>query len=340
MNATLRRIGLAILLIALCAVPYLVSAYGLSIMTEILIFSVFALSLNILVGYTGLVSLGHAAYFGVGAYTASLMAIHFSNNLFLTLICALIISAIVAFIIGFFCSRVSGFYFLMLTLAFSQMIYGLVYRWGKLTGGDNGLSGVPRPALLGDLLIRTPVQIYYLIFVVFAIVLLVLNILLRSPLGQIFVGIRENEARVRSMGYNTTLYKNLAFVIAGALGGVAGSLYSYFNGFVSPKDVYWTLSGEALIMVLIGGAGTLIGPVLGAAFLVLLETTLSSYTDSWMLIVGATFILFVVFLPKGIVSIGPLLVRILRVPKRRPAPARSAEAQDIKAGIEQNGVGT
>lgn len=326
MNPTvLRRIGLAVLLMALCAVPYLVSAYGLGIMTEILIFSVFAMSLNILVGYTGLVSLGHAAFFGVGAYTASLVAIHFSNNVFLTLISALVMSAIVAAIIGFFCSRVSGFYFLMLTLAFSQMIYGLVYRWSKLTGGDNGLSGIPRPELFGDFIVRTPVQIYYLIFAVFAIVLLALNVFLRSPFGQIFVGIRENEARVRTMGYNTTLYKNLSFIIAGALGGVAGSLYSYFNGFVSPKDVYWTLSGEALIMVLIGGAGTLIGPVLGAAFLVLLETTVSSYTDSWMLIVGATFILFVVFLPKGIVSIGSLLKRKAKGPDDVPVPTRSSE---------------
>jgi branched-chain amino acid transport system permease protein len=325
MNPTVRRIGFAVLLIALCAVPYIVSAYGLSIMTEILIFSIFALSLNILVGYTGLVSLGHAAYFGVGAYTASLVAIHFSNNVFLTLISALIMSAIVAAIIGFFCSRVSGFYFLMLTLAFSQMIYGLVYRWSKLTGGDNGLSGVPRPSLFGDLMLRTPEQIYYLIFVMFALVLLGLNIFLRSPLGQIFVGIRENEARVRTMGYNTTMYKNLSFIIAGALGGVAGSLYSYFNGFVSPKDVYWTLSGEALIMVLIGGAGTLIGPVLGAAFLVLLETIISSYTDSWMLIVGATFILFVIFLPKGIVSIGSLWKRKARAPDDMPMPTRSSE---------------
>lgn len=326
MNPTLRRIGFAVLLLVLCAVPYLVSAYSLSIVTEILIFSVFALSLNILVGYTGLVSLGHAAFFGVGAYTASLVAIHYTNNVFLTLIAALIMSAVVASIIGFFCSRVSGFYFLMLTLAFSQMIYGLVYRWSKLTGGDNGLSGVPRPALFGDMLLRTPVQIYYLIFIVFAIVLLGLNIFLRSPLGQIFVGIRENEARVRTMGYNTTLYKNLSFIIAGALGGAAGSLYSYFNGFVSPKDVYWTLSGEALIMVLIGGAGTLIGPVLGAAFLVLLETTISSYTDSWMLIVGATFILFVIFLPKGIVSIGSLWKKKAKAPDDVPLPTRSSES--------------
>ncbi len=323
---TIRRIGLAVLLLVLCIVPLITSAYSLSIVTEILIFSVFALSLNILVGYTGLVSLGHAAFFGVGAYTASLVSIHVSSNVFLTLLASLVFSAIVASIIGFFCNRVSGFYFLMLTLAFSQMIYGLVYRWSKVTGGDNGLSGVPRPTLFEGFAIHTPTSLYYLIYIVFVIVLLGLGIVLRSPLGQIFVGIRENEARVRTMGYNTTFYKNLSFIIAGALGGVAGSLYSYFNGFVSPKDVYWTLSGEALIMVLIGGAGTLIGPVLGAAFLVVLETIVSSYTDSWMLIVGAAFILFVIFLPKGIVSIGSLWKKKRAAPDDVPLPTKSSES--------------
>lgn len=322
----MRRIGFAVLLLALFFVPLAMSNYSVSIVTEIMILSIFALSLNVLVGYTGLVSLGHAAFFGVGAYTASLLSIHYSSNIFLTLFGALIASAIAALIIGYFCNRVSGFYFLMLTLAFSQMIYGLVYRWGKVTGGDNGLSGVPKPSLSESFIFNSPTSLYYLVFVIFAVVLLGLNIVLRSPLGQIFVGIRENEARVRTMGYNTTFYKNLSFVIAGALGGVAGSLYSYFNGFVSPKDVYWTMSGEVLIMVLVGGAGTLIGPVLGAAFLVILETIISSYTDSWMLIVGAAFILFVIFLPKGIVSVGSLWKKKRGAPDDVPLPTKSSES--------------
>ncbi|MEB3100162.1 branched-chain amino acid ABC transporter permease [Ferviditalea candida] len=306
MDKGIRWFPYFVLLAALCLIPLLFSSYVLGIASEILIFSIFALSLNVLVGYTGLVSLGHAAFFGVGAYASSLIALHFSDHLMITLAGGFIIAVIVSAVIGFFCTRVSGFYFLMLTLAFSQMIYGLVYRWGSLTGGDNGLSGIPKPRLLPSFRIDSGVSVYFLILIVFGVVLLGLNIVLRSPFGQILSGIRENEVRMKAMGYNTTLYKIYSFLIAGGLGGVAGSMYSYFNGFVSPKDVYWTLSGEVLIMVLVGGVATLIGPVLGAAFIVILKTVVGSYTDLWMLILGIVFILFVIFIPKGIAGIGSL----------------------------------
>lgn len=294
------------LLLVLCIVPFGLTNYFLSILVEILILGIFALSLNILVGYTGLVSLGHAAFFGVGAYTSSLIAIHYTSNVFVTLFAGIVLSLIMACIIGFFCNRVNGFYFLMLTLAFSQMFYALVYRWSSLTKGDNGLSGIPKPSLWANGVLDSPIAFYFFILVIFTIVFIGLRVILQSPLGQIFVGIRENETRVRVMGYNTTIYKNISFILAGGIGGLAGSLYAFFNGFISPKDIYWTMSGEVLIMVLVGGAGTLIGPVLGAAFIVILETFVSSYTDLWMLIVGITFILFVIFIPKGIVSIGSL----------------------------------
>lgn len=294
------------LLVVLCIFPFIMSNYFLSILVEILILGIFALSLNILVGYTGLVSLGHAAFFGVGAYTSSLIALHYTPNAFVTLLAGILLSVIMASIIGFFCNRVNGFYFLMLTLAFSQMFYALVYRWGSLTKGDNGLSGIPKPTLGVNGFLDHPIAFYFFILVIFLIVFIGLRVILHSPLGQIFVGIRENETRVRVMGYNTTIYKNISFILAGGIGGLAGSLYAFFNGFISPKDIYWTMSGEVLIMVLVGGVGTLIGPVLGAAFIVILETFVSSYTDLWMLIVGMTFILFVIFIPKGIVSIGSL----------------------------------
>lgn len=304
--SSMRRVVNIGILLAMCIVPLVLSNYFVSIISEILILSIFALSLNILVGYTGLVSLGHAVFFGVGAYTSSLIAIHYTANVFVTLFAGLVLSLIAAGIIGFFCNRVSGFYFLMLTLAFSQMFYALVYRWSSLTRGDNGLSGIPKPSLWGDLLLDGSVSRYFFFLFIFIVVFFALKLILHSPLGQIFVGIKENETRMKAMGYNTTLYKNVSFIIAGGFGGVAGSLYTYFNGFVSPKDIYWTMSGEVLIMVLIGGAGTLLGPVLGAAFIVILETIVSSYTDLWMLIVGITFIFFVIFIPKGIVGIDSL----------------------------------
>jgi branched-chain amino acid transport system permease protein len=332
----MRWIAYTGLLLAMCIVPFVSSNYFVSVISEILILSIFALSLNILVGYTGLISLGHAAFFGVGAYTSSLIAIHFTANVFITLFAGIVLSLIAAGIIGFFCNRVSGFYFLMLTLAFSQMFYALVYRWASLTRGDNGLSGIPKPSLWGNLILNSSTSLYFLFLVMFIIVFFILKLILQSPLGQIFVGIRENETRMKAMGYNTTLYKNISFIIAAGIGGVAGSLYTYFNGFVSPKDIYWTMSGEVLIMVLIGGAGTLLGPVLGAAFIVILETIVSSYTDSWMLIVGATFIFFVIFMPKGIVDIGSLWKR-RRIVKSEINHAKGSDSGS-ELRVKVNGV--
>jgi branched-chain amino acid transport system permease protein len=161
---------------------------------------------------------------------------------------------------------------------------------------------------------------------VFFVIYAGLRVLVKSPFGQVLIGIRENETRVKSMGYNTNLYKYAAFVLAGGLGGLSGSLYTYFNGFIAPSDVYWTMSGAVLIMVLIGGAGTMLGPVLGAALIVSLETIVSSYTDLWMLIVGAVFIIFVVFFPKGIVGIGQSVYQKLKISKQKSYQRKQSRA--------------
>ncbi len=296
----------AILLLA--AAPFLFSLFYLNLLAEILILAIFALSLNVLVGYTGLVSLGHAAFFGIGAYASALLSKEWSPQFLVTMLASLLIAAIAAAIIGLFCVRVNGFYFLMLTLAFSQMIYSFVHQSTTLTGGSNGLSGLPSP-VFGTLDLSHPVFLYYVILLVFIVMYIVLSLMVKSPFGHVLIGIRENEMRMKAIGYNTTLYKYAAFIIAGAIGGVSGALYSTFNGFVSPNDVYWTMSGSVLIMVLIGGAGTMIGPVLGAAFIVVLETIVSSYTTMWTLIIGGVFILFVVFIPQGIVGFGRALTK-------------------------------
>ncbi|WP_079527703.1 branched-chain amino acid ABC transporter permease [Halobacillus hunanensis] len=292
----------AIVLLLFAAAPFFISSFHITLLTEILILAIFALSLNVIVGYTGMVSLGHAAFFGTGAYAAGIIAQHVSANMLFTLFGAVIISVLLAGLIGLFCMKVSGFYFLMLTLAFSQMVYSFVYQSTEWTGGSNGLSGIPRPVLFGWE-ISNMVWLFYVIAALFMLLYAGLRILVGSPFGKILVGIRENETRLKSMGYNTNIYKYLAFVISGALGGVSGSLYTYFNGFIAPSDVYWTMSGTVLIMVLIGGSGTMIGPVLGAAMIVLLETTIASYTDMWMLILGSVFILFVIFFPSGLYGI-------------------------------------
>ncbi|PLR78755.1 branched-chain amino acid ABC transporter permease [Bacillus sp. V3-13] len=301
MNKAAVRGLLLFLLMAL--VPFFLSLYYVNILIEIFIFAVFAISLNILVGQTGLISLGHAAFFGAGAYASGLAATHLSSNVFLTTGIGMLIALLLAFVIGFISTKAHGFYFLMLTLACSQMFYSIVYQWTDLTGGSNGLSGIPAPALFNTMELSNQVFIYYFILVIFAILLFIVSRLLKSPLGYVFIGIKENEERMKSMGYNTAFYKNLSFLIAGTLGGLAGSLYVIFNGFISPADVYWTMSGSVLIMVLIGGAGTLWGPVIGAAFIVALETLISSYTENWMMIIGTAFILFVIFAPNGIAGI-------------------------------------
>lgn len=283
-------------------VPFALSLYYVNILTEIFILAVFAVSLNLLVGQTGLVSLGHAAFFGAGAYATGIVAANVSANVFLTIFIGMLVAAVLALLIGFLSIKAHGFYFLMLTLACSQIFYSIIYQWTDVTGGSNGLSGISTPVLFGSFELSNPVFIYYFILAVFGILLVFINRLLHSPLGYVFIGIRENEQRMKSNGYNTVFYKNLSFLIAGTLGGLAGSLYVIFNGFISPTDVYWTMSGSVLIMVLIGGAGTLWGPVIGAAFIVLMETIISSYTENWMMIIGLIFILFTIFAPKGIVG--------------------------------------
>ncbi|WP_066067874.1 branched-chain amino acid ABC transporter permease [Neobacillus soli] len=292
-----------LLFLLMVLVPFFLSIYYVNILSEILILGVFAVSLNILVGQTGMVSLGHAAFFGAGAYATGLAAIKFSTNIFVTLGIGLLFAFLLALIIGLLSTKAHGFYFLMLTLACSQIFYSLVYQWTTVTGGSNGLSGIAPLDVFGDIRLSNQVFVYYFILVVMAILLFLLSRFLHSPLGSVFIGIKENEERMKSIGYNTALYKNISFLISGTMGGLAGGLYVIFNGFISPTDVYWTASGSVLIMVLIGGVGTLWGPVIGAAFIVILETIVSSYTENWMMIIGTAFILFVIFAPNGIVGI-------------------------------------
>lgn len=300
-----------LLFLLMVFVPFFLSIYYVNILTEILILSVFAISLNILVGQTGMVSLGHAAFFGAGAYATGIAALKFSTNIFITIGIGLLFAFLLALIIGLLSTKAHGFYFLMLTLACSQIFYSIVYQWTDVTGGSNGLSGIAPLDLLADFRLSNLVFVYYFILVVIAILLFFLSKFLHSPLGSVFIGIKENEERMKSIGYNTALYKNISFLIAGTIGGLAGGLYVVFNGFISPTDVYWTASGSVLIMVLIGGVGTLWGPVIGAAFIVILETIISSYTENWMMIIGAAFILFVIFAPNGIVGIFQSLKRTL-----------------------------
>lgn len=294
------RLILAVALVAaLAAFPLFAGNYPVKLLQEILIWGVFAMSLDLLMGYAGMVSFGHSAFFGVGGYVAALALLKSPGPVSALLLPAAA-AALAALVIGFFSIRVSGVYFIMLTLAFSQMFYAVTFQAAWL-GAEDGISGVPRPAALGVDTGR-PFQFHLYLVTLAALAAVALWRIVRSPFGRVLRGIHENEPRMEAVGYAVSRYKLLAFVIAGTVAGLAGSLYTQQVGSITPDAFLWTTSGEALLMVIIGGTGTLGGAVLGAAAFILLQSLVSSYTERWMLILGLTFVLLVLFAPGGIVG--------------------------------------
>jgi branched-chain amino acid transport system permease protein len=294
-----RLLGLAVLLIALFAFPAVFGRYPVKLLQEILVWSIYAMSLDLLMGYAGMVSFGHSAFFGVGGYVAGLALTAHPGPLG-ALVLPPLAGALAALVIGALSIRVSGVYFIMLTLAFSQMFYAYAFQASWL-GAEDGINGVPRPVLFG---VPTGDGAAFHGYVVTLAVLAALFLwrVVRSPFGHVLVGIRENEGRMEAVGYPVGRYKLLAFVVAGTLAALAGSLYAQFSGSITPGAFFWTTSGEALLMVIIGGTGTLGGAALGAATFILLQSLVSTYTERWMLILGVTFILVVLFAPGGIVG--------------------------------------
>ena len=280
---TRRLLGSALVVVAVALFPLSAGNYPVKLLQEILIWGLFAMSLDLLIGYAGMVSFGHAAFFGIGGYVAALALVKSPG----------LVSAIVL-------PAAAAVYFIMLTLAFSQMFYAYAFQVSWL-GAEDGLVGIPRPAVpVGSVSSLRGFHGYLLVVVTLSA--LVLWRVVRSPFGHVLRGIHENEARMEAVGYAVDRYKLLAFVIAGVFAGLAGSLYVQFNGSIGPDAFFWKTSGEALLMVIIGGTGTLGGPVLGAAAFILLQSLVSTYTERWMLILGGTFILFVLFAPGGIVG--------------------------------------
>jgi len=279
------------------------SRYATSVIRDVLIFAIFAGSLDLLVGRAGLPSLGHAAFFGAGAYAAAIVGQRLATNeLLVGLGAAALVAGLLALVIGALAVRALGIFFLMLTLALAQMVYAIAYQATELTGGSNGLAGVRRPSLFGiDL--ASAEALYLLVAVVFALVTLLLWRVTRSPYGRALTGIRENERRMRALGYDTRTLKLSVFVLAGALAGIAGALSAYAFRFVSPNDVALGTSVTGLVIVLVGGAGTLLGPLLGAAVVLFIERVLSSSIGSSQTVLGVVFILFVVFARQGLAGI-------------------------------------
>ena len=296
-----RTIAFAACAALLLALPPFLPPYPLTLLTQILIFAIFAMSLDLLLGYTGLASLGHAAYFGIAAYVVAILATRNQASFWACVGAAILAATAVAAVFGFVAIRAAGVYFLMITLALGMVVWGLAFRWVSLTMGDNGISGIARPALFG-LSLASPLPFHYLSVAVFLVAFALLFVVVRSPFGLSLQGIRETERRMRALGYDVWLHKYLAFVLAGAFAGLAGALWAYYDGFVSPVEVHLVTSVETLLMVALGGPGTLFGPILGAAAIVLFKNLLSIYTKRWLLILGLVYIGVIVLTPKGIVG--------------------------------------
>jgi len=296
------RIAIVIAFLALLVAPPFVSSFLLALLTQAVIYAVLAMSLDIILGYTGLASLGHAAYLGLGAYSVGILATRHGAGFWVTLAVGILLATVVAAIFGLVALRATGVYFLMITLALGMVVWGLAHRWVSMTQGDNGISSVPRPDLGLPWSFTQGISFYYLAAAGFLIALLLLQTIVRSPFGHTLVGIRESESRMRALGYHVWLHKYIGFVIAGGVGGFAGVLWAYYNGFVSPADLELATSVEILLMVALGGRGTLLGPALGAAVIVGLKNLVSVYTHRWLLILGGVYIGTIVYAPEGIVG--------------------------------------
>ena len=309
MRRAATSLAIAVAAAALVAFPYWSagwesSRFATTVVRDILVFAIFAMSLDLLVGYAGMPSLGHAAFFGAGAYAAGIATQRLgTNELAISLAAAASAAAVLALLIGTLVVRTAGIFFLMLTLAFAQIVFAIAFQWTAVTGGSNGLAGVGRPDLFG-LDLNASERIYVLVAVTFLLVAIALRLLVRSPYGHALIGVRENERRMRALGYDTTRLRLSAFVLAGTIAGIAGALSAYSLRFVSAQDVGIGTSIRGFVMVLIGGAGTLAGPVAGAAVVMFIERVLSSATPVAETVLGLVFIGFVLLARQGLVGVG------------------------------------
>jgi len=291
-----------VVVVILLILPFLVPDYFLSLLSKIYIFAIFAMGLNLVLGYTGLISLGHAAYLGVGGYTVGILMAHFGiESQLLLFLAAIVMSAIVAALIGVVALRVKGSHFILITIAFSQLLFAIAVKWRSVTGSTDGLIGIFYPAVDFIHYQWTAFSFHYLIMVVFIICYILLYLIIHSSFGYALVGIRENEPRMQGLGYNTWLYKYIAFILGGAFAGVAGALFAPFYGIMVPGHFGLPTSAMAVLMVLLGSPGTLYGPVIGAFLILSLEFFASIYNpERWPLILGAAFIVCITLFRGGI----------------------------------------
>jgi branched-chain amino acid transport system permease protein len=287
--------GILFLIFLPFVIPY--TALG----SQILIFMLFAMAYDLCLGYAGMLSFGHAAFFGLGAYATGLLILHFDANILVAILCGVLFAMLVAFPVGYTAIRRRGIYFAMVTLAYAQMFYFIAFKWTSLTGGDDGLQGIPRPDLFG-ISLKSELRIYYFILIFLLLSIWFAFRVVQSPFGRSLVSIRENEQRAQCIGFNPSRFKLIAFVISAGLAGLGGGLYCILQNFVPLKSLHWTVSGDVVMMTILGGMGTLVGPLFGGMFVVLVREVLSTYTHLWGLIMGILFVLIVLVFRKGIIG--------------------------------------
>ncbi|MET0443530.1 MAG: branched-chain amino acid ABC transporter permease [Pseudorhodoplanes sp.] len=289
-------IAAAVVIVA-ALLPLGLSSYQVGLATEILIFGILAMSIDILAGFAGRTSLGHGAIFGVSTYVVVYLTAQAEMSPWIALLLGVVAATAVAAVFALLAVRTSGVYFLLLTLALGMIIWGVCLRWTQVTGGENGMRGDVRPAILVG-----QSAFYWAVLACAAVVSYAMWRFVRSPFGLTLRGIRDSESRMRSLGYNVPLHLFIGFTVSGVFAGIAGALYAMFNNFVSPSTVALAQSVEGVLMMIAGGVGTLFGAFVGAAAIIVLENIVSSYTERWLMVLGITFVLIMIFAPEGIIG--------------------------------------
>jgi branched-chain amino acid transport system permease protein len=296
----MKWLGAALLGGSLLLPPFLAGDFYINLASQILIAAIFALSLNLLVGFGGMTSLGHASYLGVAAYISALLTSRYGFDHGTAALISILGTVAVAAFFGVIALRATGLGFLMITLALSQVLWGLAYRMSNVTNGDNGITGLTRPAPLG-ISLDTPVAFYWFALVVTAIAFTMMAVFVSSAFGSSLKGVRDQPRRMAALGFNPWLIRWITFVYAGFWGGVAGLLYVYYHKYIHPSALSTTSSAEALLGVIAGGSGTLGGPAVGAALVLLLKNYASAYVERWNMLLGLVFLFIVLVMPAGLV---------------------------------------
>ena len=287
-----------VVVVALALIPLADSRYLIDISTEILVYVLFALSLNVIIGFSGNVSFGHAAYFAIGGYTNAILLTTYDLPLIVSFPAAVIASGLAAAFVAYFCTRLTDIYFAMLTLAFAMLVWAIAFKWRSVTGGDDGFVGVTIPEFIDG---RIP--FFYFTLIVVTLSTAVLWMICHSAFGQTLVAVRENITRAGFIGVNTRLMRGAAFVVAGSFAGIAGAIFAMYNRGVYTESAFWTESAQVLIMTLLGGMYSFFGPAIGAATLYLLERFANEYTQYWPTVLGVILLVIVLVLPEGLVGL-------------------------------------